>query len=432
MNNYCFQPMLGFEQLYTNNTTINFYEKLFSELDLSSVEEFPHKSDKPTKHEGRKPESRHNLFRAFLVMKTQRFEFVSQLLDYLENNIAVALVCGFESGKIPGKDVFYNFLRDTPLSEFTGVMVNLTGKMCELGLVDFENLIEDSTPIFANTKLNNPKSFAKNKFSKANQPKSDSDCRLGVHTASNDSNNRDYEFFWGYKDHILVDAKYGLPIFNLTLPANTADVKAAETLIQNAADFLALYGKVKNLIADKGYDSNPFYEFVKNTLCANVIAPLKSNAKTALFKGDIPLCEAGLTMHKDGHVYRKSGVRFKFCCPYKNSKSKICPCDNPNFHKQSKTKGCIKWMCIKAANLRNAADRDSIAFKALYKKRTAIERYNSRFKFLANEQAYVRNINSVSSIVSFSHICLQLTAIAAVKDNKLTLIRSLDGLKKSA
>jgi hypothetical protein len=424
--------MLGFEQLYTNNKTVTFYEKLFSNLDLSGVDEFPYKSDKPTKYEGRKPFSRHNLFRAFIVMKTQRFQYVSQIIDYLENNIAVALVCGFESGLIPGKDVFYDFLRYTSQDELDSVLVSNTLKMLELDLVDFHTLIVDSTPIFANTKLNNPKSFAKNRFSKDNTPSADPNSRLGVHTASNNSNNKDFEYYWGYKDIILLDAKYGLPVFNLTTTADIHDVKAGEALIQKANPLLMLNDKAQNLIADKAFDSNPFYEFIMNTIGANVIAPLKSNSKTNLFDGSIPVCEAGLFMHKCGHIYRDSGIRFKFVCPFRNSKSKSCPCNHPNFDKPVKNKGCIKYMCLKAANLRNCTDRNTPVFKSLYSKRTAIERYNSRFKFLENERAFVRCKYSVSSIVSISHICLQLTAIVSAKDDKLKLVRSLDGLMKAA
>ena len=431
MSNYCFQPMLGFEQLYTSNHSVCFYEKLFSQLDLAGVVEFPRKSDEPTKYEGRKPFSRHNLFRAFIVMKTQRFSQVSQVIDYLENNIAIALVCGFEGGRIPGKDVFYDFLRDTSKDQFDSVLAANTFKMQTLGLVDFENLLVDATPIFANSKLNNPKSFAKNRFAKDNTPAADSNARLGVHTASNDSNNKNYAFFWGYKDHLLLDAKYGLPILNLTMGANTADVKAGEDLVKKAAQLFSLYGKVKNLIGDKAYDSNVFYEAVNNHLGAKVIAPLKVNAKTALFDGHIPVCHAGLTMHRDGHIYRPSGVRFKFSCPYKNVKSKSCPCNHPNFQKSTKNKGCIKWMCIKAANLRNCVDRDSPAFKGLYAKRTGIERYNARFKFLENERAYVRSKPSASAIASISHICLQLTAIVSANSANLKLVRSLAGLKKT-
>jgi transposase len=432
MNKYSFQTMLGFEQLYTNNKTINFYEKLFSSLDLSGVTEFPHKSEEPTKHEGRKPISRHNIFRSFLVMKTQRFAQVSQLIDYLENNIAVALVCGFEGGRIPGKDVFYDFLRDVPQSELENVLTANTLAMLDLKLVDLKNLITDSTPIFANTKLNNPKYFTKNKFSKTNNPVASPNCRLGIHSASNDSNNKNYKFFWGYKDHILLDAKYGLPVFNLTMNADTHDVKAGEELIKQADSYIVFNNRVKSLICDKAYDSNPFYEFIKKTLGANVIAPLKSNSKTTLFNDSVPVCEAGLSMHRCGRIYRESGIRFKFSCPFRNSKSKSCPCNHPAFQKNVKYKGCIKYMCLKAANLRNCTDRDSPSFKSLYSKRSAIERYNARFKFMENEKAFLHSKKSISTIVSISHICSQLIAIVSAKNHALEFVRSLAGIKRVA
>ena len=42
--------------------------------------------------------------------------------------------------------------------------------------------------------LNNPKSFLSNKFKPDNQPKADTDCKLGVHTASNQTNEKKYEY----------------------------------------------------------------------------------------------------------------------------------------------------------------------------------------------------------------------------------------------
>ena len=55
-------------------------------------------------------------------------------------------------------------------------------------LVDTSFIGLDSTPIAANTSHNNPKSFLSNKFKPDNQPKADTDCKLGVHTASNQTN----------------------------------------------------------------------------------------------------------------------------------------------------------------------------------------------------------------------------------------------------
>ena len=42
--------------------------------------------------------------------------------------------------------------------------------------------------------LNNHKSFLSNKFKPDNQPKADTDCKLGVHTASNQTNEKKYEY----------------------------------------------------------------------------------------------------------------------------------------------------------------------------------------------------------------------------------------------
>ena len=63
-------------------------------------------------------------------------------------------------------------------------------KLYELGVLDTSFIALDSTPIMANTSQNNPKSFKKDKFSPDNQPKSDKDCALGVHTASNQHNEK--------------------------------------------------------------------------------------------------------------------------------------------------------------------------------------------------------------------------------------------------
>lgn len=82
------------------------------------------------------------------------------------------------------------------------------------GIVDTSFIGLDSTLIAANTSQNNPKSFLSNKFKPDNQPKADTDCKLGVHTASNQTNEKKYEFYWGYKNHVLVDCIQVFPFMN--------------------------------------------------------------------------------------------------------------------------------------------------------------------------------------------------------------------------
>ena len=62
--------------------------------------------------------------------------------------------------------------------------------------------------------------------------------------------------------------------------------------------------------------------------------------------------------------------------------------------------------------------------------RTESERYNSRLKNLNLENASVRNINSISNLNTFGHICLLTVAITAIVTKKDDKICSLSKLKR--
>ena len=119
----------------------------------------------------------------------------------------------------------------------------------------------DSTPVAANTKQINPKSFAKDKFKPENHPKADPDCALGVHSASNQHNERRYGFYWGYKNHVLVDCISGLPLYELTTPVNTADSAVMQEML--AVANVALPLQECTFLGDKGYDVKAVYNWKK-------------------------------------------------------------------------------------------------------------------------------------------------------------------------
>lgn len=165
------------------------------------------------------------------------------------------------------------------------IMAAQVKKLYEMGIVDASFIGLDSTPVMANTKQNNPKSFAKNKFSKENHPKSDPDCALGVHSASNQHNERRYEFYWGYKSHVLVDCISGLPLYELTTPGNVADSSVAAEILAAADQTISL--KECAFLADKGYDAKIIY----NTVYAELGTNVASRAKR------YPLCFSGSFRH---------------------------------------------------------------------------------------------------------------------------------------
>lgn len=159
-----------------------------------------------------------------MVMKCEGFSQITDLVDYLNNNLIIAHFCGFNIFKpLPSYWTFERFIKNLDNNILKSLMKSQVLKLVDLGYIDNSFIALDSTPIHANVSANNPKSFKKNKFSKSNHPKSDKDCELGVHSASNQHNERKFEYYWGYKIHVLVDSITGLPICEITTTANVSD-----------------------------------------------------------------------------------------------------------------------------------------------------------------------------------------------------------------
>lgn len=161
-------------------------------------------------------------------------------------------------------------------------------KLYELGVIDTSFIALDSTPVMANTSQNNPKSFKKDKCKPENPPKSDKDCGLGVHTASNQYNEKKFEFYWGYKNHVLVDCITGLPIFELTTTADVSDSTVALNILSQTNSFLSV--KECTFIDDKAYDVKEIYNTVKDIYNGDCAIPLnkRNTKKLKSFRQVIP------------------------------------------------------------------------------------------------------------------------------------------------
>ena len=258
--------------LFTSEPKARFYSELFSHLDLS---DFPDNIAKT----GRKGFSNHAKLRAAIVMKCECFSCITDLLDYLQNNLLIAHYCGFNIVKpLPSYWTLDRFINSLDNDLLQNLMHSQVKKLYELGVIDTSFIALDSTPVMANTSQNNPKSFKKDKFKPENQPKSDKDCGLGVHTASNQHNEKNFEFYWGYKNHVLVDCITGLPIFELTTTADVSDSTVALNILSQTNSFLPI--NECTFIADKAYDVKEIYNTVKNAYNGDCAIPLnKRNTK---------------------------------------------------------------------------------------------------------------------------------------------------------
>ena len=100
-------------------------------------------------------------------MKCENFSHIADLFDFLNNNLLIAYYCGFNILKpFPSYWTFNRFIKTADTSLLQKLMQSQVTKLGEYGVIDTSLIALDSTPILTNTSLNNPKSFAKKKFSK--------------------------------------------------------------------------------------------------------------------------------------------------------------------------------------------------------------------------------------------------------------------------
>lgn len=394
--------------LFTSQPKAKFYDELFIHLNLDSIPDRIHEK-------GRQGYSRHAMICAAIVKSCECFEYVTDLVDFLNNNLIIAYYCGFDlTKKLPAYHAFERFFKNFEHTLLQKLMTEQVQNLYELKIVDASFIAIDSTPMSANTKQNNPKSFCSGKYAKENHPKSDPDCGLGVHTASNQHDERKFEYYWGYKSHVVVDCISGLPLFEKTTTADVNDGSAAVELLKNTDAVIPV--KECTLIADKAYDIKEIYNTVRNVYNGDCVIPLNQrNTKNPkkLGCGNI-ICEAGLAMHKDGKDKSGGRTRQKYCCPFKNSKDdSACSCCHKNYMNEKKNRGCTKYVTL-PDDYRLSIDRTAVSFKKIYAMRSEIERYNARFKATGLERLWIRSENAVKNMATLAHIALLAVATSAV------------------
>lgn len=394
--------------LFTSQPKAKFYDELFINLNLDSIPDRTHEK-------GRQGYSRHAMICAAIVKSCECFEYITDLVDYLNNNHIIAHYCGFDlTKKLPAYHAFERFFKNFDNNLLKKLMSEQVQKLYALGVVDASFIAIDSTPMAANTLQNNPKSFSRNRYAKENHPKCDPDCGLGVHTASNQHDERKFEYYWGYKSHVTVDCISGLPLYEMTTTADVYDGSVAVEILKETNAIIPV--KECTLIADKAYDIKAIYNTVKDVYDGECVIPLNQrNTKNPkkLSCGNV-ICEAGLAMHKDGKDKSGGRTRQKYCCPFKNSKDDFaCPCCHINYMNGKKNRGCTKYVTL-PDDSRLSIDRTAISFKKIYAMRTEIERYNARFKQTGLERLWIRCKNAVKNMATLAHIALLAIATAAV------------------
>ena len=326
----------------------------------------------------------------------------------------------------------------------------IRAELAQIGVSSGECISLDTKHILAWVKENNPKAYVEDRFDKTKQPAGDPDCKLGCKRRHNRrkagseavainmptknpvpaKNQSAGEFYWGYGSGVVVTKVPGWGEFvlaELTQIFDRGDTTYFFPLMTVAEQRLGFHPRWGTF--DAAFDAWYVYEYFYRQDDPGAFAAVPFAEKGRVKREDrhfspagLPLCPAELAMPcKVVFTDRTQAIieheRGRYVCPllFPKANGETCPKQHPNWAKG----GCVKDMPTSiGARLRYTLLRDSEAYKAIYKQRTATERINSQAKALGIERPYLRNGDAIANQNTMIYILINLRFLQRIRDQK--------------
>jgi hypothetical protein len=284
-----------------------------------------------------------------------------------------------------------------------------------------ETVAFDVKHIYAWVQANNPKAYVETRFDPQRQPTGDPHCRLGVKRSRNQdqpegTTSERKEYVWGYGSGVAAATVKGygdVVLAEYTQPFNEVDNTYFHPLYQQT---LATLGRrPTHITADAAFDDWDIYQTCAETGgIAAIPLNLRGHPAPDRLSDGTPRCAAGLAMTPSYTFQHTHGYRAqRFRCPLLFPQPSGVTCDHEQFVKGP---GCVKDPNIEPGGLmRVLLDRQSEAYKAIYRQRSTDERINSQATALGIERPRVRNQQSVANLNTLTYIVINVRALQRVR-----------------
>lgn len=231
------------------------------------------------------------------------------------------------------------------------------------------------------------------------------------------------EWHYGFRAHIICDARYGLPIKTKVTPANNSEQKELDAILEelnsNEKECYKIE-KMKNLLGDAGYDNGRRNKKLKEEYDINPVFDIKHIwSKDEKYKeiDDLPIA-----YNEDGEVFYIEDLN-------KYEKMKYLGYDKQNnalrYTREKTGRKIYRIPLSTDYRIFVPIARDSKKFKKKYKMRTEVERLNGRLDrdYMFNDH-FIRGQEKMELMLNLSIIVMLTMAKGHIK-NKKDNIRSL-------
>jgi transposase len=381
-------------------------------------------------------------------------ESIASLIRELNRNGDLLKLCGFNvvKGKlaVPSASAYTRFLKNLMehQSELDDIMNKLIKELTELLPGLGKRLAIDSKAISSHARKPSKKTKT--------DDRRDIDANYGVKTYKGKRKDgtlwEQMKNWFGYKLHLIVDADYELPVLYKVTKASEPDTDQLLPMVKELNETHSeIIGRAEMLTADKGYDSR---DNNKKLWDKYNIKPIIDIRDTWKYDRDTKQVDEDIV---DSIVYDYQGN--VYCInPKTSDKQKL------SYYGFEKNRGCLKYRCkLSACGVKCNAEkicragkkgkygrvvriplkkdrriftpiaRSSYKFKREYKKRTAVERVNSRLDVsFGFEKHYIRGMKKMKLRCGLAMIVMLSMALGRARQNQEKYIRSLVKIPKAA
>lgn len=386
---------------------------------------------KTIRGKGRNDWTVESMWHAFIAGLVFQHSSESEMLRELNRNSQLRDLCGFTPKRKKQKDGSYKIFVAPTASAYSRFLKNLKGCQKELDeifkeLVDYmyKNLEDFGKMLALDGKA--VQSYSTN-YSKEEKKdaRRDLEANWGVkkYTKSTNKNGETVvkKLSWfGYRIHLIVDARYELPVEFKVTPASNSEKTEAKEMIKSLDE--RKLKKCKYLMADKGYDDTKIIEYLHGktiTAIIDICNKWKDGEETKQYKN------TNIVYTYDGKVYYinddSKKIKLRYLGYDKSSKSL-----RYGFYPQNKDSRVFRIALNTDKRIFVPVARDSKKWERLYKTRTSVERVNGRIdRDYQFEDHTIRGLDKMNMYITATFIAMLSMAKSKIEVNNINHLAAL-------
>lgn len=381
-----------------------------------------------------------------------RHESIEKLIEELSRNGQLRYICGFrkyrtikdEEGKVVGKEPMI------PQSwNYSRFLVNVI-KEQELVNEMFDEAIEEIMrllPDFGKMLAIDGKaieSYAKRENNnKEEDGRRDVDANTGIKKYSGireDGTTWEKITSWfGYKLHLIVDAKYELPVAFSVTKASAPEIPEGKKLIEGVKEkHPEILERCEYWLGDRGYDDTEIIEILWDEYRIKPIIDMRNlwenkdevrmfdNKHNIIGYDNFGSIYCYDPVMGERHLMGFGGFEedretLKYICPVKSNGIKCKGCEKCPYYNKA-----VRIKLSEDRRRFTPVARSSYKWERIYKSRTAVERVNSRIDNVYGfERHFIRGLKKMKFRCSIALLVMLVLAIGRIKQKQPELMRSL-------